>query len=232
MSLYLHLLKRVLTGMIYESPPMDVPWMEPGRPYSEQMRIDGSDWPSAGHTMIGLRRLAHLEQCVVSVVTEDIPGDLIECGAWRGGACILMRAVLEEWNVLDRMVWVADSFQGLPRESDGNDKLMISQAQVAANFRAYGLLDEQVGFIPGWFHESLPGPVRKLALLRLDGDQYESQLPALERLYPLLSKGGFVIIDDYPGISETVRAVYEYRQRMEISTPIQQAGAAGWWRKE
>jgi hypothetical protein len=92
-------------------------------------------------------------------------------------------------------------------------------------------MDEQVRFIPGWFHETLPGPVEKLAVLRLDGDQYEAQMPVLEHLYPRVSPGGFVIVDDYPGIDDTRQAVDMYRARGDITTPIRQAGAAGWWRK-
>jgi O-methyltransferase len=88
-----------------------------------------------------------------------------------------------------------------------------------------------VRFIPGWFHESLPGPVERLAVLRLDGDQYIAQRAVLDHVYPLLSPGGLVIIDDYPGIEETRQAVDDYRAQHGITTEIRQAMAAGWWRK-
>lgn len=230
-DLYLELLKRSLTGMIAESPPLDMPWLPPGLPYNPVMRAQGSDWPSAGETMIGLERLENIQGCVEQVIADDVPGDCLEAGVWRGGATIYMKAVLEVHGCFDRKVWVADSFQGLHRHADGHEALAVPMEEVQRNFRKYGLLDDQVRFIPGWFHESLPGPVTRLAVLRLDGDQYIAQRAVLNHLYPLLSPGGFVIVDDYPGIPETRQAVDDYREKHGITTGIQQAGAAGWWRK-
>lgn len=231
-GMYLELLKRSLTGMIAESPPLDMPWMAPGLPYNPSVRALGADWPSVGETMIGLERLQNIRDCVERVIADDVPGDLMECGVWRGGACILMKALLEVHGQHFRRVWVADSFQGLHRHAEGHDALAVPMEEVQRNFRKYGLLDDQVRFIPGWFHESLPGPVGQLAVLRLDGDQYIAQHAVLEHLYPRLSPGGFVIIDDYPGIPETQQAVTDYRAQQGITTAVQQAGAAGYWRKE
>lgn len=232
MSLYLDLMKLVLTGMIYEDLPAYQPWMPAGMPYDAQVRAQGNDWPSQAHTMVGLERLENVRQCAESVLMEGIPGDLADCGTWRGGCAIFMRAILAEYGDLGRKVWVADSFQGLLARPPGHEILAVPQEEVQRNFRLYGLLDDQVQFIPGWFHESLPGaPVGKLSVLRLDGDHYVAQMPALENLYPRLSEGGYVIIDDYPGIPETKQAVEDYRAREGITTPIRQAGAAGWWRK-
>lgn len=231
-DMYLELLKKSLTGMIAESPPLDVPWLAPGRSYDPVARALGTDWPSVGETMIGYNRLDSLQGCVEVVLADSVPGDLMECGVWRGGACILMKALLEvHGQHFRRKVWVADSFQGLHRHAEGHDALAVPMADVQRNFRKYGLLDDQVRFIPGWFHESLPGPVEELAVLRLDGDQYVAQMAVLEHMYPRLSPGGFVIIDDYPGIPETFQAVTDYRAREGITTEIRQAGAAAMWRK-
>jgi Macrocin-O-methyltransferase (TylF) len=98
-DLYLDLMTRCLTDWIYN---------EAGAP----ARADGRDWPGRAHTMIGLKRLANLRMCVEAVIAENIPGDLIETGVWRGGAAIFMRAVLKAFDVADRVVWVADSFAG------------------------------------------------------------------------------------------------------------------------
>jgi hypothetical protein len=232
-DMYLDLLKKSLTGMIAESPPLDTPWMPSGRPYDASLRALGVDWPSVGETMIGLTRLENIQECVEAVVRDGVPGDLLEAGVWRGGACIFMKALLEVTGQhFTRKVWVADSFQGLHRHAEGHGALAVPMEEVQRNFRKYGLLDDQVRFIPGWFHESLPGPVGKLAVLRLDGDQYVAQRAVLDHLYPLLSPGGYVIIDDYPGIEETRQAVDEYRAQQGIMTPVQQAMAAGWWQKE
>src|SRR2546423_11221668 len=77
-------------------------------------REEGRNWPSYADTMIGLKRLDNLQSCIESVLADGVPGDLIETGVWRGGACIFMRGVLRAPGVGDRRVYVAGSFQGLP----------------------------------------------------------------------------------------------------------------------
>jgi hypothetical protein len=167
-TLYLDLLKRVLTNMIYEDPPLPSDW-SPGTGFDPRNRRIGLDWPSVAHTMVGLERLDNVQHCVETVLADGVPGDLAETGVWRGGICVLMRAVLRAYGVRDRQVWVADSFRGMPpsgpgaRPEDGdarldawNDVLAVPLETVRATFERYGLLDEQVRFLPGWFSESLP----------------------------------------------------------------------------
>jgi hypothetical protein len=84
-------------------------------------RIVGEDWPSIGITMIGQKRLVNIEWALRFVIANNIPGDFIECGVWRGGASIFAHAVLKAFNIIDRHVWVADSFQGLPKARTTND---------------------------------------------------------------------------------------------------------------
>src|SRR6267142_589868 len=91
-------------------------------PFDEEKRNLGLDWPIAAETMIGMQRLTSLQRCVETVLAEDVPGDLIECGVWRGGACILMRAVLAAYGDETRCVWLADSFAGLPRPDTAHYK--------------------------------------------------------------------------------------------------------------
>jgi hypothetical protein len=177
--------------------------------FDSAMRAAGIDIPADAETMIGLSRLNHLQDCVTEVISEGVPGDLIETGVWRGGACILMRAVLKAYGETGRTVWLADSFEGLPEPNrtrypaetdEGLVRGLFSAGleQVQENFRRYGLLDSQVRFLPGWFRDTLPhAPFSRLALMRLDGDLYESTMDALVNLYPRLSVGGYVIIDDY-----------------------------------
>ena len=193
-----------------------------------------------------MKRLTHLQRCVEAVLAEDIPGDLIECGVWRGGACILMRAVLAAHGDEERCVWVADSFQGVPPPDPENysaDKglrldlaaptLAITESVVRENFKRYRLLDNRVRFLPGWFKDTLPGaPIDRIALLRLDGDLYESTIQALDALYPKLSPGGFCIIDDYHAIDACRQAVADYRQKSSISADIVEIDGCGvYWRK-
>lgn len=143
--------------------------------------------------MIGIRRLDNLQDCLIDVLERRIPGDLIETGVWRGGAAIFMRAVLKVFDDTTRMVWVADSFQGLPDPErypadEGTfyweqEELAVPFETVKANFTRYGLLDGQVRFLPGWFKDTLfTAPMERLAVLRLDGDMYESTMVALEAL--------------------------------------------------
>lgn len=208
-------------------------------------RVDGRDWPVDAETMIGLRRLANVRTCVEDVLADGVPGDLIETGAWRGGSTIYMRAILAAHQVTDRVVWVADSFQGLPKPDaerypeDAGDQhytkneLAVSQEQVRENFERYNLLDEQVRFLPGWFEDTLPNaPIENLALLRLDGDMYGSTMVALDSLYDKVSSGGFIIVDDFGAVPACARAVEDFRSSRGITEPIDKIDWTGvFWRK-
>src|SRR6185436_5773146 len=210
----------------------------------EKKRAEGRIWPGYADTMIGSKRLDNLQSCIETVLREGVQGDLIETGVWRGGACIFMRAVLAAYNVEDRRVFVADSFEGLPRPdaekypADKDDSLYkhpflaVSREQVENNFRKYGLLDDQVVFLKGWFKDTLPqAPIQKLSILRLDGDMYESTMDALNNLYPKLSKGGFCIIDDY-ALPTCASAVSDFRSKHGIDAAIEKIDWTGcYWRK-
>lgn len=181
-------------------------------------------------TMISIYRLDGLLQCMKEVVENEIPGDFIETGVWRGGATIFMKGFLTAFEDRERRVWVADSFEGFPPTSRGNElscnnenypHLAVSLETVKSNFSKYQLLDNQVVFLKGFFSETLPvAPIEKLAILRLDGDLYASTMDALESLYPKLSVGGYIIIDDFghwPGCAD---AVLEYREAHNIHDEI------------
>jgi hypothetical protein len=222
----LDLLKRSLCGMETRDPPRPVPW-DTGIFYDEDKRYRGVDWPLTAWTMIGLARLNHLESCVEQVLDDDVPGDLLEAGVWRGGACVLMRAILASRGVTDRVVWAADSFAGFPPGDAlaeglaGSEQsyLAVSLEEVQRNFASCGLLDDQVRFLPGYFADTLPGPVEKLAVLRLDGDMHSSTRTVLDCLYPKVSRGGFVIVDDW-SLEGCRTAVLEYRTDHAIRAPL------------
>jgi O-methyltransferase len=208
-------------------------------------RDDGNDWPPTAETMVGHRRLTNVRSCVESVLADEIPGDLIETGVWRGGVTILMRGILAAWAVTDRRVWVADSFRGLPapdadaypadvgHDLSGIATLAVSVDQVRANFARYDLLDDQVQFLEGWFRNTLASaPIERLAVLRLDGDLYESTMDALEALYPKLSAGGYVIVDDYGAWEPCRKAVDDYRRAHDITDEIVPVDWTGvYWRR-
>lgn len=216
-------------------------------PADPAARLAGQDWPPTAHTMVGRARLDNVQACVEDVLRNGVPGDLIETGVWRGGVTILMRAVLAAYGVTDRKVWAADSFEGLPVpdverypldrgiELHQFPYLAVAVEQVRANFERYGLLDEQVVFLRGWFKDTLPmiPAARRFAVVRLDGDLYESTTDALTHLYPKLSVGGWLIIDDYGVIEACRRAVHDYRDQQGVSEPIRPIDHSGvCWRRE
>jgi O-methyltransferase len=241
-KLYLDLLKLCLTNFIYGDAGV---MLGTTQPFDPGRRVEGQDWPEQAHTMIGLKRLDNVHFCVQDVIARGVPGDLIETGVWRGGAVILMRGLLKAYGVTDRTVWAADSFAGLPPPNVAQypldagqnfhrfEQLAVSLEQVQENFRRYGLLDDQVRFIKGWFRDTLPtAPVRRLAVLRVDGDLYESTMDALTHLYPKLEPGGYCIIDDYNDIRACQQAVLDYRERFGIADELIPVDwSAVFWRK-
>lgn len=236
---YLDMVRKCVLGMIYEDASLQ-PHTGAQMPFEIEKRENGLDWPSSAHSMIGHKRMLNAQHLAEYVITHGVSGDFIETGVWRGGTCIMLRAVLRAYNVHDRFVWVADSFEGLPKPSpdvypaDAGDchhkysELAIPLEQVKDNFSRYGLLDKQVKFLKGWFRDTLPtAPIEKIALLRLDGDMYESTMDALKHLFPKVSYGGFVIIDDYNYIHSCKMAVDEFRSKYSIVDPIHEIDQFG-----
>ena len=296
-ELYLDLVKRSVVNILYEDPPLFFydhrrePVLAEG--FSLERRVWGEDIPMRAHTMIGLKRLDHLQQCIEEVVDSAVPGDLIETGAYRGGATIFMRAVLRALGVVDRRVFVCDTFlppapelphwtimpvlqalasipnrwwrhrffmflQRLPRRHrafpachDPSESFInfvmwslrnpsvlqagerTSLEDVKSRFARYGLLDDQVEFLRGFFADTLPeSSIARLAVLRLDGDTYESTTDAIRLLYPKLSPGGYCIVDDYWSFPDCERAICDYRQQQGIDDEIKAIDRLSvFWRK-
>lgn len=235
-ELYLNLLKRSLTNTIFGA--------EPDANEDETARyVEGAIahyQQSSAVSMLPLARMDNLQTCIADIVAHQVPGDLVETGVWRGGATIFMRALLKVFNVTDKRVWAADSFEGLPEpdpkkypleamsfKSAAMTKyykhLAVGLEEVKRNFVAYNLLDDQVRFLKGWFKDTLPtAPIDTISLLRLDGDYYESTRDALTHLYDKVAPGGYVIIDDYGEDSWTYcrKAVDEFRAERQITSPM------------
>jgi hypothetical protein len=256
-SLYVDLLKKCLTDSIYDDgldmmsgtfaidPETNMIRSIEAKTAAPDRKRLGLIWPSRAHTMVGMPRLDNIQFCVESVLRDGIPGDFIETGVWRGGASIFMRGLLKASGVSNRIVWVADSFEGLPPPDgahypqDGVDDfhryvfLAVSLGEVTKNFERYGLLDDQVRFLKGWFRDTLPkAPIKQLAILRLDGDMYESTRDGLLHLYPKLQPGGFVIVDDYNVVQACNDAVDDFRREHGISGElIGIEGCGAFWRK-
>lgn len=253
---YLRLLKLSLCDLTGVQ-TREVRWTEDRRVFSRTLtderqlrhRAEGKDWPLDGLTMVGLGRLDDLQACVETIVAEDVPGDLIEAGAWRGGASILMRATLDTLGATDRELWVADSFQGFPAPQEGDsdadrrlesemgkiDFLAPTVDGVRENFARFGV-SEGVTFVPGFFEQSMAELTgRRWSLIRVDADTYRATMVVLRALYPGLAEGGYVVIDDYfhPYLPDSCRkAVDDFREENGVADAIEPIDwNGGRWRK-
>ena len=247
---YLELLKLSLcdlvgtsTTSVGRSPEGEV-WAREASGEGLRIRAAGMDWPAHGLTMVGLRRLDDLQACVESVLSDGVDGDLIEAGCWRGGASLLMRATLDALGERTRTVWVADSFAGFPLDEAPVDTdevslgvidfLSVPLDEVRASFTRLGL-EAGVRFLPGFFADTLPrldAEVR-FSLVRLDADTYQTTRLALSCLYPRLSVGGYLIVDDYGAVEECAAAVDDFRREHGIEEPLEQIDWTGMrWRRE
>lgn len=248
-DLYLELLIGALTHTVYAGiDRVETPARVEALAASDEVRVsdraEGRDWPLYAQSMVGLKRMRNVRWCVETVLRDDVPGDLIETGVWRGGVGILMRGIMRAYGVEDRGVWLADSFQGLPPPdpdrypADAGSRfhewqlLAVSADEVRDNFRRYGLLDDRVRFVEGWFRDTLPAlRDRNWSVLRLDGDLYESTMDALVNLYDGLSPGGFLIVDDF-ALPTCNEAVKDFRRERGIEEPIERIDWTGvFWRK-
>jgi hypothetical protein len=225
-NLYLELLKKSLLDVIYEEETDAI--------------TNGTNWPKRAFTMIGRKRLENLQYCVEYVIQNNIDGDLIETGVWRGGAVIFMQGIVKSYKS-NKKVFVADSFNGVPSPSiqiDQNSNLhnvallRVSVEQVKSNFRKYELLDDNVIFLEGLFKNTLKTDlINKISVLRLDGDLYESTKDSLENLYHKVTIGGFIIIDDWAWIN-CKTAVDEFRDKNNIKDIIRVVDSWGvYWQK-
>jgi len=205
-------------------------------------RYEGLDWPENAHTMIGIKRLDNLHKSLDYIRESNIDGDLLETGVWRGGACIFMKYYCDLYK-MNKKVILSDSFEGLPKPEipqDVNDNhytidfLKVSLDEVKNNFKLYKVLDEKVIFIKGWFSETLPNnpDIKKISLLRMDGDMYKSTMDVFNSCYDKLVIKGVLIIDDYC-LPNCVKAVYDFRKQKNIDSNIEVIDSCGvFWIKD
>lgn len=222
----------IVTLMVHSIYGPQTPVPESAMGYNPKLRDAGWDWPSTAFTMVGIQRLRNFRMLIERVIAEGVPGDIIETGVWRGGASIFARAILAATGVRDRKVIVADSFEGLPPPdgafpADQNstlhqfNELAVSLEQVRENFRKFDLLDDQVVFLKGWFRDTMRHvPSDRLAVIRLDGDMYESTIDPLRHLYDRLSVGGWIIVDDYVLVEGCRQAVHDFLNARSLAPEI------------
>lgn len=191
-------------------------------------------------TLLFKSQLDLIEEVMLRLEGSKVPGDYIEAGIWRGGAIILMRALLDAHEIADRKIFAADSFEGIPPNKrfrhdpvdNWNDRWAASLDEVKQGIERYGLLDDRIAFVEGYFEDSLKTLAdQRFALIRLDSDSYDSVETSLEYLYPLLSPGGIIIIDDWHLIPCKM-AVGAYRGKHGIKDEIVKQADNAYWVKQ
>jgi O-methyltransferase len=189
------------------------------------------------NTMVSPQRLNNVFSLCQEAEKKGIQGDFVECGVWKGGCIATMGYVAKKYNS-QRNIWAFDSFQGLPEptsndgskaknyskgKNDGQlnpiNKCVANKNDLIQIYNKLYLNLKNLHIIEGWFQDTLPKTkkqIKNIAILRLDGDWYESTKTCLENLYPLITKGGFLIIDDYYHWEGDSRAVRQYFQKNKI----------------
>lgn len=177
------------------------------------------------YTGIGAEGLNNIRYCCENVIENNIPGDFVEAGVWRGGASIYMAALAKYWQQ-DRRTWVLDGFQGMPKPNAENEfettdysdvaGLIAPLSEVRDAFYKFQVAD-LVTFVPGWFHESIPElEIKQISVLRLDNDYYESTMLTIKKFYPQIPVGGWIIVDDYDCVPAATTAIDHFREEMGI----------------
>ena len=214
------------------------------KPFDINKRQKGEDWPVMGLSMIGEMRMNNVGDLVRRVIKNNVPGDVMEAGIWRGGTLMYMKALLDALDP-SRHVYGADSFRGIPLPRNGEKHgdherwnsmawVRVSRHDVEENFRAFGLLDDRVHFCEGLFVDTLPtcGKDRKFAIVRADGDMYESTSDIIWNMYSRMSVGGYFIMDDYH-FGDVQRAVDDFHKHNNIPFTLYHVGDGNgvYWQK-
>lgn len=243
---YLEVLRMHVSALIYGNSEKSVTSSRnlTLKPLDWEAREKGTDWTYLGYTMTGTRRLNNVHALLQDVFQNKVEGDYIETGVWRGGSSIFARGVMRVHNESHRRSFVCDSFKGLPpgdRNLDQADPtwddwpyLGIASDIVALHFRESGMPDPNVIFVKGFFNdtmEALAPKIQSLAVVRLDGDMYESTVDVLYRLYDKLSIGGYVIVDDWFGFPAKAACEDFFKVHGMNVTIVPIDGLSAYWQK-
>lgn len=186
----------------------------------------------APHTMTSVERMYALYKAVEYVSLNKISGDIVECGVWQGGSCMMIALALKQFNDTERKIYLFDTYKGMPpptakdKAQDGDRLQKRWDANIAKDHNAWcyaslddvkthvastGYPNDQFVFVEGKVEDTIPGTLpQEIALLRLDTDWYESTAHEMQHLYPQLVKHGVLIIDDYGHWRGSRQAVDEY----------------------
>lgn len=174
-------------------------------------------------TLVGPERIRSLYNLARRIEIDGIQGDVVECGVCNGGTAAIL-AHFATRSSLDRMLWLFDSFEGMPEttEKDGEEarecvgKTVGNVENVIQVLRLVGADLRRVQIVKGWFHDTFHSvPIQRIALLNIDSDWYESVRLCLEKFYDAVVPGGFISIDDYghwPGCRQAVDEFFKVRR--------------------
>jgi O-methyltransferase len=186
----------------------------------------------APYTMTSPERIHALVTAVEYVIANDIPGDIVECGVWRGGSMMAVAETLVRLGKTNRRLYLFDTFEGMPppAETDVNFRGeaaadLMSKAErdtawvwavaqledVKERMRSTGYPEDLIEYVEGKVEDTIPREApEQVAILRLDTDWYQSTKHEMKHLYPRLSPGGVLIVDDYGHWEGAKKAVDEY----------------------
>lgn len=210
----------------------------PHHPYDEKMRRFGDDWPPRGFTMIGKERLANFRAAILEVERNGIPGAIAEFGVWRGGAMI-MAAALQRSSKSKRDLYLFDAFGSFGGYGRHEAFLAVPQDEVEQAFRSFRLLDpNNIHFVKGMFSETVSSwneRTDEVAVLRVDGNFYDSYQDVMYAMYENVPVGGIVIFDDvfHPHYKDVMQFWNDFKSDHGLPEELVQIdGGSGWFRKK
>jgi len=192
------------------------------------------------YTMTSKERMYALYKSVEYIIKNNILGDFVECGVWRGGSTMLIAYTLLELNITNRKIYLYDTFEGMTRPTDSDHRVANNKVRASDKWKkeqkkdhnnwCYASLSEvknnmgltkyprnNIVFTKGKVEETIPKTIpSKIAILRLDTDWYESTKHELIHLFPILLQNGVLIIDDYGYWAGSKKAVDEYFSNGQI----------------
>ncbi|MCB9225112.1 MAG: TylF/MycF/NovP-related O-methyltransferase [Crocinitomicaceae bacterium] len=202
------------------------------------------------YTMTSVERMYALYNATKYVIENNIPGDFVECGVWKGGSSLLIALILKENSISNRKIYLYDTFEGMsePTTNDvdftgatAEKQLSDSDIENQSSVWCYSGMDEvkknftdhqidlkNIEFVKGKVEETIPQTIPSaIALLRLDTDWYESTKHEMDHLYPLLENKGVLIIDDYGHWKGCRKAIDEYFESKQIKPLINRIDYTG-----
>jgi len=224
---YIGLMKNTVTGSLFDEMGACVMGSGGGcdkqQPYVHAKRLKGGDWPYVGHTMVGHMRIDNIRMALEDVINNNVPGDFLEMGVWRGGACAYARAVLNVYEQRDRSVHLFDAFESIAGYGGSSKFLANTEAQVKHNLDKYEL-SEGTYFHKGLFKDTVPSFAKaftgQIAVLRIDGNYYDSYQDAMYYLYDKVPVGGYVIFDDIMSHSAVRRFWEDFKRDQGVPEDI------------